>query len=39
MATAYAILNKPTHASNFTTGVREIGEFEPHRQLGSVCWL
>ena len=35
MATAYAYLLS-THASNITTGVREFGKFEPHRQLVSV---
>jgi len=34
MATAYATLI--LYASNITAGVREFGEFEPHRQLVSV---
>jgi len=28
----------PTDASKFTSGAREFGDFQPHRQL-SVCWL
>jgi len=36
MATTY-ILN--THAISFTAGAGKFGEFEPHRQLVSVCWL
>ena len=27
-----------TNASNFTAGVRELGEFKLHWQLVSVCW-
>jgi len=31
VATAYAYLIAPTHASNFTAGVRKFSEFDPHR--------
>ena len=39
MATAYAYLPTQYSFQQLTAGVREFGEFEPPRQLVSICWL